>query len=269
MRELHRPPDRSTSWRRGSRSPSLREALRGLAALLWPGPCLGCGEDLPGRAAAGVCLPCWAELPLHDGEGCRRCALPLHGDGPCPDCRAAGAARRRLEATVAALVYRDTAVRLHRALKFGGAAALARPLGRLMAAAWAARGPFRPDLLVPIPPGRFRWGPRREAVRRLAREAARRLGVPLGRHRLMRWRFARAQTRQGAAARRALPEGTFRAPLRLDGMRVVIVDDVATTGATLREAARALRQAGAERVAALVLARTPHPAALPGAPVSG
>lgn len=247
------------------RSPTLREGLRGLLVLLWPGPCLGCGGPLPGRAIAATCPACWAALPKHDGRGCPRCGLPgVHSAEACPDCRAAGRSARSLEAIVPALVYRDLAVTLHRRLKFEGRSDLARPLGGLMARVWRARGPFEPDLVAIVPPHPLRWGPRRVASRRLGRVVARRLGAVFAPHRLARWRPARSQTRRSATDRRRLPEGTFRAIGRFGDRRVLIVDDVATTGATLREAARALRAAGAGRVAALVLARTPLPAsALP------
>ena len=121
------------------------------------------------------------------------------------------------------------------------------------------------DLVVPVP---LHW--RRRLARgfnqaeRIARPLAACLGVAYG-SALRRRRATRAQARLGRAERLANPAGAFavrHSPfpgrrLRLDGARVLLVDDVATTGATLEAAARALRVAGAESVTAVAVARTP------------
>jgi predicted amidophosphoribosyltransferase len=126
-----------------------------------------------------------------------------------------------------------------------------------MAAAWRARG-GRGDLVVPVPPDPLRWTVRRRAPRRLARAVARALGLPVAPRALRKCRPTPAQTAAAGAARRSALAGAFAArPALVGGRSVLLVDDVATTGATLREAARALVEAGAERVAGLVLARRP------------
>jgi predicted amidophosphoribosyltransferase len=243
------------------RADELRSNLSGLAVLVWPGPCLLCGEDLPSGAVAGACSDCWDALPVRRGAGCPLCDL----EGPasefeCPDCRGAAAGPSR---TIAAFVYDGALVTLHRRLKFGGATDLVRPLADRMAAAWRRRGRgpgVGPgiDLVVPVPPDPLRWTARRRVPRLLAAAVALRLGVPCARG-LVKRRATRAMTGRGRAERSAALSGAFRGrPEMVDGRRVLVVDDVATTGATLREAARALRAAGAVLVVALVLARTPR-----------
>ena len=234
-------------------------------ALLWPGPCFACGADLPLAAEAGACPACWAALPRREGPGCPVCDLPGASLGSaldCPDCRAARGTgvdgSDALAQTVAAFEYRDAVVAFHRRFKFGGDAALAGPLARAMAAAWTARGEGCPDLVVPVPPDPLRWSVRRRAPRRLARAVARALALPAVPRALRKRRPTRPQTSAAGAARRAALRGTFAAQGSLiRGRSVLLVDDVATTGSTLREAARALAEAGAERVAGLVLARRP------------
>ncbi len=237
----------------------LRQGLTGLVVLFWPGPCAVCGGDLPGRALAGVCPGCWAALPVRRGPGCPRCDLPAPGllvPDHCPDCSAFGAGA--LERTVAAFVYREGVITLHRRLKFQGAVALARPLAALMVEAWRRRGRIAVDLVTRVPPDPLRWTPRRRAPLRLARQASRLLGVPFAPRAMRKVRPTRSLTGRGQSARRAALAGVFRAdPLQVAGRRVLVVDDVVTTGATLHEAARSLAAAGAARVAALVLARTP------------
>jgi ComF family protein len=241
------------------------EELAPALALFWPGPCFACGADLPLAAEAGACPACWAALPRRTGPGCPVCDLPgasITSALDCPDCRAARAAglgaAGALARTVAAFEYRDAVVALHRRFKFGGDAALARPLARAMAAAWTARGDGRPDLVVPVPPDPLRWSVRRHAPRRLARAVARALVLPVAPRALRKRRPTRPQTSAAGAARRFALAGAFAARSGLvEGRSILLVDDVATTGSTLREAARALAEAGADRVAGLALARRP------------
>jgi predicted amidophosphoribosyltransferase len=121
-----------------------------------------------------------------------------------------------------------------------GMAALAPPLG-VDLVTWA-----------PTTPGRLRARGFDQA-QLLARGVARRLGVPC--RPLLRRRPGPAQTGRDAAARHAGP--TFAARRSLAGARILLVDDVVTTGATVSAAARALREAGAAGVAVIAAARTP------------
>jgi predicted amidophosphoribosyltransferase len=177
----------------------------------------------------------------------------------CPDCGPTAGADK-LALTISALVYRDQAVLLHRRLKFGGAAELAAPLATLMVAAWRARARRPVDLVARVPPDPFRWTARRSAPGRLAARAAELLDAPFVPRALRKARPTRALTGRGRAERRLALVDAFRAASHwVAGGEVLVIDDVVTTGATLREAARALHAAGALHVSALVLARTPSP----------
>ena len=215
-----------------------------LIDLLAPPACAACGAPLP-RAGPVLCPACAQVVPWLS-RGCPRCALPGHGGRPCP------AARAAFDRSWAPAAYAGPAAALVRALKFGGRL----PLASAMAAAIAARLP--PELrglpLVPVPPqrARARWRGYDPAAL-LAARLGERLGVPViaclrrSDHGRRHTRLDRGQRRARAptvAARGAVPE------------RVLLVDDVHTTGATLDACARALKRAGAERVAAVTYART-------------
>ena len=186
-------------------------------------------------------------------------ALPPSADDPGPLC---GACRRRepeFDYARAAARY-DGVVReaLH-ALKFRGRRALAAPLGELLIEVATAGAPAgAPDLLVPVP-----LHPRRERERGfnqatlLARRVGRSWGCPVREDVLVRTVATRSQTELDAAARRANVRNVFQArrPALVAGRRVILVDDVLTTGATLSECARCLRAAGAVTVGALTVAR--------------
>jgi predicted amidophosphoribosyltransferase len=217
--------------------------LGALLDLLAPPRCLACGG---GVAGAPLCRDCRAALPWLRSV-CPRCGLPR----PCSPCPAARAAFTSAWAPVA---YGGPARELVAALKVRGAL----PAAGIMAAQVAAR--LDPLLvagavLVPVPaaPSRAR---RRglDPAALLAREIGRRAGVPVD----------ACLRRRGAAARQA---GASRATRLRAGrvvvgvrstppVRVVLVDDVHTTGATLDACARALRSAGTRNVVALTYART-------------
>lgn len=220
---------------------------RDLLAALAPGPCALCEGPLGRRAVAGVCPRCWAELArLAPPPGERRPSVctPFRYEGPV--------------------------VTLHRRLKFAGDLALVRPLARRMAAALRAARHTGADLVVAVPPDPLRLPPRRFAARRLARAVAREFGLPFDRAALRKRRPTGPQTRRTRRARLARMTGLFRArPGRVTGRRVLLVDDVVTTGATLDEARRALLAAGATAVLAVALARTPAPGRDRGAASAG
>ncbi len=154
--------------------------------------------------------------------------------------------------------------RLIGAFKFDGHVELARPLARLLLQAVRAGAASRPDLVLPVPLAAGRLAERGynqawEIARRIARDlrcaaAADVLQQPLeGEH----------QAQLTLARRRANLHGAFMVTpswrARILGRRVALVDDVMTSGATLREAAHSLRRAGARGVECWVLARTPAP----------
>ncbi|TME67251.1 MAG: ComF family protein [Chloroflexi bacterium] len=188
--------------------------------------CAGCGE--PG---SWFCFACrdQCEPVAHDG----RLAL-----------RAAGPHAGPLRAAV-------------RRLKYGGEPGLAEELGALVALEVARdlAGGVTLDAIVPVPLHRLRAAARGyDQAALLARAVALRAGLPL-RATLHRIRGGRPQVELDRAARAANIRGAFVAEAgSLRGLRVAIVDDVATTGATLKDAAAAARAAGARAVRAYVVA---------------
>lgn len=221
--------------------------------LLWPSRCLAC--DDPGQEGLDLCAACEAGLPANT-RACPGCALPLPTPGgPCGGCL-----QRRhspLAEVHAAFLYAAPLDRLLPRLKFAGDLAAGRLVSQLMTERLA--GAPRPQALVPVPLHRARLRRRGfDQALELARPLGRALGLPVLDGALIRHRLTVEQSRLDADARRANLRNAFIARPRLPlPAHVALVDDVMTTGATLRAAAIALRRAGVARVDAWVAARVP------------
>lgn len=205
----------------------------------------------------------------------RSCAgCDLAGVGLCPGCRAALAQPPRwtrprpcppgLPPLTTAADYAGPVRAVLLAHKEHGRLLLVRPLGAALAGAVALLAPPPLAVLVPVPSAPAAVRARgHDHARRLAREAARRSGLR-ARPLLVPQRAVADQAGLDAPSRVANLAGALGARGRLDGLVVVIVDDVVTTGATLVEAARALRAAGAHVHGAAVVAATLRRSAQPG-----
>ncbi len=230
-------------------APPARRLFEACLAALWPADCLLCRAALPWRQEGGVCIPCWGRLPWAPGVRLRR-----------------GARRILLWGADYSGPFR-TLIHL---LKFGGIDYLAPPLGdaahRHLAAILDAGILPRPDCVVPVP---LHWTRRARRgynqAEGLARSFSRRRSIPLIGGFLSRIRAGPGQVGLGRLERRRALDGCFRARRRvfvglrrqaLDGMTVLLVDDVVTTGATLEACATALLAAGAAGVVACAVART-------------
>jgi ComF family protein len=215
--------------------------LSRLLALALPAPCLACRRPLPaGPAALGLCAPCRSRLRI-DGAGLRGLQL-------------GGGARAHAACLHAVWIYAPPMDSVIAALKFRRLDYLGRHLAAAMLAVLGERL-AEVELVVPVPlHWRRRLGRGYNQAAEIARPLSRLLGVRCE-HLLRRARATRPQTALGRGERRRNPRGAFRAGRRLRGERLLLVDDVVTTGSTLLAAARCLAQAGAGPVTALAAGR--------------
>lgn len=229
--------------------------LRPVVAFALPPRCPGCGE--PVAEDHRFCGACWAGMRFLGPPWCATCALPFAYDRG-PDARCAGClAEPPIHTGVrAAVAYGDTAGSLAVRLKHGGRIALAETMARPMAR-WM---PADAELMVPVPLHRWRlWRRGFNQAALIADALGRRTGVPHDHRLLVRARSTRLLRGLGRRARARTVAGVFAVdPTRrvaLKGKRVVLVDDVYTTGATAHACVRVLRRAGAASVTILCWAR--------------
>lgn len=226
----------------------------GLVRLVLPARCLLCGAA--GAQGRDLCAGCRADVQPNQ-PCCPRCALPLQM--PAPACGECLASEPPFAAAWAPFRYAHPLDLLEARFKFHADLAAGCVLASLMLERMALDAPARPQLIVPVPLHGSRLGQRgyNQALE-LARPLARATGIPVRDDLLRRVRATPAQTGLDARTRRRNLRDAFAlvAPGGLPD-HVVLLDDVMTTGATLREAARVLRRAGVRRVDAWALARAP------------
>jgi ComF family protein len=204
--------------------------------------------------SAPACAACERALPWNQ-DACAVCAQPL-GDPAraiCGECRHMPEVRYRMWT---AFRYAEPIAAQILGLKFHARLAGAYVLGTLMAKALARRVEPLPELIVPVPlhAARLRRRGYNQALE-ISRRIAQCLAVTVVMDAVQRVRPTPEQTRLDAAARRSNLRGAFAVVGEIRDRHVAIVDDVITTGATVRELAAVLTQAGARRVEAWAAAR--------------
>ncbi len=239
-----------------------RRAGVGVLDLLLPPLCLSC--DQPVGVAGQLCAACFRQTSFVTAPFCGHCGKPvvhagqLTADGACVDCTLAPPPWQRARA---ALRYDAQTRRLVLPLKHADRLELVRPLARMMARAGATLL-AEADALVPVPLHRWRLLARRyNQAALLARALAELAGRPVLPDALRRPRATVSLGHLGRFEREAAVQGAFvvRAgrAAAFAGRRVLLVDDVLTSGATAGACTRALLTAGAAAVDVLVAARVP------------
>jgi ComF family protein len=226
--------------------------LDALADIVFPPVCVACDAVLPGPGF--FCEACRPMVEQTPSPRCARCGEPGRFDkGACPRCAARAP---EFHTAFAPFEHAGALARAIHRFKYEDHPELARPLAHLMAQAAPEALEALPGTLVPVPLHEARFRERKfDQATLLAVELAKVLKRPLEDAWLTRARATERQVGLSDSAREANVRGAFTAAPHAKGQQVVLVDDVFTTGATARAAAKALLDAGAAQVSVLTVAR--------------
>lgn len=220
---------------------------RGLLDLVYPPRCPGCA-----RVGELFCEKCRSAVRPYPIATCPRCGRGQTSRSLCAACAAEPA---QIDGICPATIYTHPMREAIQSYKYENMRDLAGPLAQWLVAAWHAHD-ITADVIVPVP-----LHARREAERGynqaelLARELSRQVGVPTAPRELVRTVRTRPQVGLTRAERQRNIAGAFQCTDKVPGLRIVLVDDVCTTGATLESCAAALKDRGAATVVGLTVAR--------------
>jgi len=237
------------------------ETVQSALSFIFPPKCVICDEYLEEENSLGFCQSCLDELPWIKPPICPACGLPYLATPEAPDHLCGDCTRNKyaFQWARASTIYR-TKIRsvIHR-FKFGNRPELARALVKtLFVNETVFRDVPQADSIVPVPLHRERL--RRRGYNQallLAKSLGNEINLPVECHNLRRIRKTIPQIGLGPSERKKNVRNAFRIkrPERVKGKKVFLVDDVYTTGNTLNECARTLREAGSESVFAVTICR--------------
>ncbi len=250
----------------------MAEARDAIASILIPAPCRLCGELLNHSSRIPICRDCLDSFSRVPGKICVVCGLPLPDITEVPGetlrCAACRLETYSFDCARSFAIYENKIVRAIVLLKFDRIDPLAKWFASTLAEIYRENGAIlEADVVVPVPLHREREKERGyNQAELLSRPLAKLLKLPHQGVLLVRKRPRPAKLVLTLRERWAAVRGAFeiRPGSQVDNRRVLLLDDVMTTGATLDACSKALRDAGAKSVVALTVARAAHNP-LPGA----
>lgn len=231
-----------------------------LLNFFFPPRCLCCGQILPEEADQQLCSSCLDSLIFFSPPRCPKCGISFWAEeGPDHLCSRCLQGEESYHLVRSLGPYEGLLAEVIMRFKYGGAIYLANPLGRLLANLNDPDISFSEiDLVMPVPlhPRRLRERGFNQSLL-LARVVSRVHKLPLDFAILERTRYTQPQTQLSGAERRKNIRGAFRVRNKkaLAEKNILLIDDVFTSGATVAECARILKEAGARQVNVLTLAR--------------
>jgi ComF family protein len=238
-----------------------RSLFRAALDIALPPLCAACREPVE---TSGLCAACWSKLSFITRPYCERLGIPFQYDpGPGVLSMEAIAAPPAYNRARAAVRFDEISRALVHALKYGDRLDLAPMMGRWISHAGSALL-AEADALVPVPlHWRRQWARRFNQSAMLAASVSAQSGVPVATEALKRVKATAQQVGLSRAERASNIQGAFKVPesgrAAVAGRRLVLIDDVLTSGATVDGCARALNRAGAASVDVLVFARVADP----------
>jgi len=234
----------------------LARDLKASLDLLLPPACLLCGHPLQTGRRTAFCDPCLAGMTPLGTAHCRRCAQPFPDAASCHVCGTCLKRPPGFSRVHAAGIYQGSIKEALQRLKYRNQLILAKPLGRLLGKTLADSFVAWPDCIIPVPlhPRRLRQRGYNQA-HELARPLSRDFGCPIEAGLLQRHRRTPPQQGLSAMDRGRNLRNAFELSSPIGSARVLLVDDIMTTGETVRECCRTLLRGGAAEIQVAVVGR--------------
>src|SRR5208337_5127954 len=226
--------------------------LNSLLILLFPSTCPVCGSDSDSHRHNPVCSSCWEGIERHSGPACLICGLPLVSEY-ATYCESCMKAPQPFSKIICYGIYDGALRKAVHLLKFKGIKRLAQPIAALLSELTIPDA----DWIVPVPLHSKKLREREfNQTALIGRHLSRRSGIPLLLDILKKDKGTIPQTDVTGKERLKNVKNTFTADKSVNGLRLILVDDVITTGATVYECAKVLKKAGAESITVVALARS-------------
>lgn len=225
--------------------------ISGLINSIYPSACPICENPPDDLSHAPICSSCWSQIKRYDGPSCSICALPFASEYS----RICGSCLKKsppFSLTIHYGLYEGVLAEAISIFKFQGIRRLAQPLGRLLL---SLDIPLT-DAIVPVPltiKGLRRRGFNQSLL--IARLIAQKMRVPLFMNTLFKIRETPPQIGLSARERKSNLKNAFTVAGDIKDKRILLIDDVMTTGATITECSRVLLKAGAKEILVITLAR--------------
>ena len=238
----------------------LRKYLKSLIEFIYPSSCPLCNAHV--ETHGELCSDCWTSFNWIDGAKCIHCGFPFASSfdlGPNMMCPTCASGKCELDLIRSACVYDDASRAAMLPYKHGGRIQYARFMSRAMI--WALRDTdISPDIVMPVPLANKRlWSRGYNQATLLARPIARAFGVRMDLDSISReYRENMGHKTSAQRAQNVHNVFTVRNPDKIKGKKILLVDDVMTTGATFNELHRVLMNAGAVAVYGVTFCRVAH-----------
>ena len=240
---------------------SVRRFLHALLDVILPPICHICHSHIPNAGRLHICQSCLDRLPLVSSPLCPLCGVPFAGAGGDHCCGACLTYPPHYDLARSHFLYEGAIRDLIHSFKYNQQTQLRYPLALLALEGVSGLAAHAPHIIVPVPLHRSRLRQRgfNQAVL-LGKVLSQQMSLPMLPDALVRTRPTEPQINLSATERRLNVKGAFSVGRTgsVDGKRVLLLDDVMTTGSTMDECARELKKAGAEAVFATAIARAPR-----------
>lgn len=238
--------------------PWFKSAGENLRSLIFPACCISCNKPLWGHRNPYLCATCLDKVTWLDNNCCKFCGYQsgkyIESPERCRECRGKDL---KFTKAVAVVRYSGSIRKIIKAFKFHAESSLAMPMAALMHQRMLESEISEADLLIPVPLHDKRLRERGyNQSELLAREISRLCRIPYNKRCLLRTKNTAPQSMLRKKERRLNPLGAFMpGSADLTGKKILLIDDIMTTGSTVSECSRVCRAAGAAQINILVFAR--------------